>query len=138
MIVAADKAIEAKRGNIADVLRDRLGGHSDVASVSTTALMLVALILLFYSVNERFISMRNIVILVNQSASYIILGVGMTLVITIKGIDLSIGAIVAVCGMMLGILLVNNDYPVWLAVCMALPAAPSDWPGDGHAHDGGW
>ncbi len=120
MSVAADKAIEAKRGNIANVLRDRLDGHSDVISVGTTALMLVALILLFYSVNEHFISMRNIVILANQSAAYIVLGVGMTLVITIKGIDLSIGAIVAICGMMLGVLLVNNDYPVWLAVSAAI------------------
>ena len=121
MTVAADKAVEAKRGSIArSVLRDWLDGRSDAASVSTTALMLVALILLFYSVNERFISMRNIVILLNQSAAYIILGVGMTLVITIKGIDLSIGAIVAVCGMMLGILLVNNDYPVWLAISTAI------------------
>ena len=120
MIVTADKAVEAKRGTIAGVLRNWLDGRSDTASVSTTALMLVALILLFYSFNERFISMRNIVILLNQSAAYIVLGVGMTLVITIKGIDLSIGAIVAVCGMMLGILLVNNDYPVWLAISAAI------------------
>ena len=122
MIVAEDKAVEAKRGGIAGVLRDWLDGRSDAASVSTTALLLVALILLFYGVNERFISMRNIVILLNQSAAYIILGVGMTLVITIKGIDLSIGAIVAVCGMVLGILLVNNDYPVWLAISAAIAA----------------
>ncbi|MDE0305839.1 MAG: ABC transporter permease [Albidovulum sp.] len=120
MIVAVDKAVEAKRGRLASLLRDWLDGRSDAASVSTTALLLVVLILLFYGINERFISMRNIVILLNQSAAYIILGVGMTLVITIKGIDLSIGAIVAVCGMMLGILLVNNDYPVWLAISAAI------------------
>ena len=120
MTVAAGKAVEAKRGSITGVLRDWLDGRSDAASVSTTALLLFALILLFYSVNERFISMRNIVILLNQSAAYIILGVAMTLVIAIKGIDLSIGAIVAVCGMMLGILLVSNDFPVWFAISAAI------------------
>ena len=120
MNVAANQADEAKRGSIAGVLRIWLDGRSDAAAVGTTALILVALILVFYGINERFISMRNIVILLNQSAAYIVLGVGMTLVITVKGIDLSIGAIVAVCGMMLGILLVNNDYPVWLAVSAAV------------------
>ena len=117
---AADQGVEARHGSIAGVLRNWLDGRSDAASVGTTALILVALILLFYGINERFISTRNIAILLNQSAAYIILGVGMTLVITIKGIDLSIGAIVAVSGMMLGIFLVNNDYPVWLAVSAAI------------------
>ena len=122
MTVEADKAVEDKRGGIASLLRNWRDGRSDAASVGTTALMLVALILLFYSVNERFISMRNIVILLNQSAAYIILGVGMTLVIAIKGIDLSIGAIVAVCGMVLGVLLVSNDFPVWVAISAAIAA----------------
>lgn len=108
------------RNGVQHRLRDWIDGHPEAASATTTALILFALVLLFYGVNERFVSMRNIGIILNQSAAYIILGVGMTFVITIRGIDLSIGAIVAVCGMTLGLFLVSSSYPVWLAVSASI------------------
>lgn len=108
------------RAGFATRLRDWRDGHPEVATSSSTALILVGLIALFYGVNERFISLRNIGIILNQTAPYIILGVGMTLVITIRGIDLSVGAIVAVSGMILGLFLVSNAYPVWLALLGAV------------------
>jgi ribose/xylose/arabinose/galactoside ABC-type transport system permease subunit len=89
-------------------------------SLATTLLLLVALILIFYGINERFLSWRNIVIILNQSAAYVILGVGMTFVITTRGIDLSIGAIVALVGTVLGLVLVTWQLPVWLALVAAL------------------
>jgi ribose transport system permease protein len=94
--------------------------HPNFISLATTFLLLVALILIFYGINERFLSWRNIVIILNQSAAYVILGVGMTLVITTKGIDLSIGAIVALVGTVLGLVLVTWQLPVWLAIVAAL------------------
>jgi len=101
-------------------LRDWIDRHPEAASTTSTALILIGLILLFYGVNERCISMRNISIILNQSSTYIILGAGMTLVITIRGIDLSIGAIVATCGMTLGLFLVSNALPVWMALFAAI------------------
>lgn len=101
-------------------VRNWSDGHPEAASATTTALMLIGLILIFYSVNERFVSFRNVGIILNQSAAYIILGVGMTFVITIRGIDLSIGAIVAISGMTIGLMLVSNAYPVWLALLGAV------------------
>lgn len=108
------------RSGLLPRFRDWSDGHPEAASATITAVILLGLIVLFYSVNSHFISMRNISIILNQSAAYIILGVGMTLVITIRGIDLSIGAIVAICGMTLGLCLVSNDYPVWLALIGAI------------------
>ncbi|WP_018689491.1 ABC transporter permease [Ahrensia kielensis] len=103
-------------------LLDWKEAYPDAASTTATAFILLALLAIFYGVNERFISLLNISIILNQTAAYIILGVGMTLVIAIKGIDLSIGSIVAVSGMMLGLLLVNNDFPVWFALIAAVAA----------------
>jgi ribose/xylose/arabinose/galactoside ABC-type transport system permease subunit len=94
--------------------------HPNFTSLATTFLLLLALVLIFYGINERFLSWRNITIILNQSAAYVILGVGMTLVITTKGIDLSIGAIVALVGTVLGLVLVTWQLPVWLAIVAAL------------------
>jgi ribose transport system permease protein len=76
----------------------------------------------FYGVNERFLSARNVTIVLNQSAPYVILGVGMTLVIATRGIDLSVGSIVAVVGMVLGLMLVEGQAPVALALIAAIAA----------------
>lgn len=92
----------------------------DAGSLLTTAAVLLALIAIFYIVNPRFLSARNVGIILNQTAPYAILGVGMTLVIAIRGIDLSIGSIVALCGMTLGLSLVQNDLPLAVALLAAL------------------
>ena len=94
--------------------------HPNITSLATTFLLLVALILIFYGISERFLSLRNIVIILNQSAAYMILGVGMTLVITTKGIDLSVGALVALVGSVIGLFLVSWELPLWLAIPAAL------------------
>lgn len=94
--------------------------YPDFVSLATTFLLLLALVLIFYAINDRFLSILNIVIVLNQSATYVILGVGMTFVITTKGIDLSIGAIVAAVGMVVGLILVTLKLPVALALLAAL------------------
>jgi ribose transport system permease protein len=99
----------------------RLGGDNpDVVSLATTALLLVALVILFYLINDRFLSWRNITIILNQSASFVILGVGMTFVICTKGIDLSIGAIVALVGSLMGLMLVTLQWPLLPALVCGL------------------
>jgi len=110
----------AKRANLAS-LWHRLGSdHPNFISLATTALLLVALVVIFYLINERFLSWRNVTIVLNQSASFVILGVGMTFVITTKGIDLSIGAIVALVGTFMGLFLVTWQLPLLPAVVLGL------------------
>ena len=96
------------------------GDHPNFISLATTAALLLGLVIIFYLINERFLSWRNITIVLNQSASFVILGVGMTFVITTKGIDLSIGAIVALVGSMLGLMLVTWQWPLGVAVLAGL------------------
>lgn len=66
---------------------------------------LIALILLFtffaiYS--EPFLKSSNLIILTKQVALNAILGIGMTFVILTSGIDLSVGSIVGLCGIIAG------------------------------------
>ncbi len=89
-------------------------------SLATTFLLLLAIVLIFFLYNERYLSLRNIVIVLNQSAAYVILGVGMTFVITTKGIDLSVGAMVAIIGTVVGLILVTFQLSVVLALVAAI------------------
>lgn len=99
---------------------DWKGGYPNFTSLATTFLLLVVIAIVFFAINERFLSARNIVIVLNQSATYVILGVGMTMVITTRGIDLSIGAMVALVGTIIGVILITHQLPVWVAVLAAM------------------
>lgn len=119
MQAALDRS-DNQRRRLADHWRHWAGHYPDFTSLATTALLLVALVAIFYGINERFLSWRNIVIVLNQSSAYIILGVGMTFVITTKGIDLSIGATVALVGTVVGLVLVAWKLPLILALVAAI------------------
>lgn len=94
--------------------------YPNFTSLMTTLALLVGLAVIFFAFNERFLSGRNVGIVLNQAAAYAILGVGMTFVITSKGIDLSIGSMVAVIGTVIGLMLVTHNLPIWLTVITAV------------------
>jgi hypothetical protein len=58
-------------------------------------LVLIALIVLFTLINPRFASWANMLNVLTQASTYVIVAMGMTLVITKGGIDLSVGALMA-------------------------------------------
>jgi len=55
----------------------------------------VAIVVIFAAMSEHFIDPNNIVNIINQTATICILGFGMTIVLLIGGIDLSVGGIIA-------------------------------------------
>jgi ribose/xylose/arabinose/galactoside ABC-type transport system permease subunit len=73
------------------------------------AIYLLLLVLFFALITEgRFIEERNIVNILLQSAINTILAVGMTLVIITGGIDLSVGSVLALCGLVGTDIMVNG------------------------------
>lgn len=82
--------------------------------------MFIALfvIILFFTITTDglFISSRNIVNLVNQSGYIAVLAIGMTLVIVIRHIDLSVGFLAGFLGAVAAIALVSWGWPVWLVI----------------------
>src|SRR6476620_931586 len=69
---------------------------------------------------ESFLSAGNFSKLTAQVAEIVIIGVGMTLVILIGGIDLSVGAGMAVAGVIAAKLQIDMHQPAWVAVLAAV------------------
>ncbi|MFO7663590.1 MAG: sugar ABC transporter permease [Chloroflexota bacterium] len=67
-----------------------------------------------------FISARNLVNLVNQAGFIIVIAVGMTLVIVIRHIDLSVGFLAGFLGAVAAIAMVSWGLPVWVVIPMTL------------------
>ena len=72
---------------------------------------------------ESFLSVRNFLNILDQITVLGIMAVGMTFVILIGGIDLSVGSVLALSMMVLGYLSVEADLPMAVAIGGALIAA---------------
>lgn len=70
-------------------------------------------------VSDKFLTLQNIFNIFQQSAFIGLVSIGMTFVILVAGIDLSVGSILALSGMMVSLLLTNSVHPV-LAIIITL------------------
>ena len=68
------------------------------------------------STDGLFLSPRNLVNLVNQTGYIAVLAVGMTLVIVIRHIDLSVGFLAGFLGAVAAILMVDNGLPIIVVI----------------------
>ncbi len=80
-----------------------------------TLLVLVGLVILFGIASPHFLSTDNLLNVMQQSAINAILGIGLTFVIISGGIDLSVGSILALCGLVVADLLVAG-HPGFVAI----------------------
>ena len=91
-------------------------------------LVLIVLLVLFSSLAPSFLTTNNLAILSKHVAISAILAIGMTFVILAGGIDLSVGSIAGLGGMVAGyvltqgILLGSSIYypPAWIAILLTL------------------
>jgi len=86
--------------------------------------MFIALFVIFLvftvTTDGLFISSRNLVNLVNQTGYIAVLAVGMTLVIVIRHIDLSVGFLAGFLGAIAAIAMVSWKLPVYIAIPLVL------------------
>ncbi|MBS3972602.1 MAG: sugar ABC transporter permease [Erysipelotrichia bacterium] len=80
----------------------------------------VIMFIFSYLSNGLFLSPRNISNLFNQTGYIAVLAVGMTLVIIIRHIDLSVGFVAGFIGAVAAILMVQNNVNVYLAIMIVL------------------
>jgi ribose transport system permease protein len=83
-------------------------------------LVWAALMLLFGLLSENFFSPRMLGALANRIPPLAVVAVGMTFVLIIGGIDLSVGSVLGLAGAVLGVALVNWQWPFPLAALLAL------------------
>lgn len=83
-------------------------------------LVLLAMAAFLALVNPRFLGGGNPMVLARQFSMVGIMAVGMTMVIVLGGIDLSVGAVVALSGCLATQAMRHWDCPLWVAVIVSL------------------
>jgi len=82
--------------------------------------LFVIMLVFTFTTNGLFISSRNLVNLVNQTGYIAVLAVGMTLVIVIRHIDLSVGFLAGFLGAVAAIAMVKWNLPVYIVIPLIL------------------
>jgi ribose transport system permease protein len=84
------------------------------------AVYLLAILLVGLTIaTPSFLSIANLTNVALQIAVLVIIALGMTLVILTEGIDLSLGPILGLCGVVMATLVVSGQ-PIWLAVLVSV------------------
>src|SRR3954469_2801054 len=82
----------------------------------------IGLLLLFGALSKNFLSAQNLGSLANRIPTLAVVSAGMTLILIIGGIDLSVGSLLGVCGAVFGLALVTWHWPLWAAALLCLAA----------------
>lgn len=82
--------------------------------------MILLLCLVMAIVEPRFFGVTNLMIILQDAAIYMVLGMAMTIVITGKGIDLSIGAVAALAGVVMAMLIKDYGFNPYAAMLFAV------------------
>jgi ribose transport system permease protein len=97
----------------------KLIGIRGMGQVLTVTVGLAILCIVFGALNTSFYSERNVENLLRQIAPILIIGIGQSFVLITGNIDLSIGSIVGMSGMISATLMARGVDP-WVAVIMAM------------------
>lgn len=82
--------------------------------------VLIVISIIFSLLTPNFLTVNNLISVLRQITNNIFLALGMTLVIILGGIDLSVGATVAMTGTMTVGLIVTQGVPMYLAIVIGL------------------
>ena len=81
---------------------------------------LLIMVLFFTIMNDNFLTANNLLNVVKQVSIYGIASVGMTCVILLGGIDLSIGSLISFVNIVAAYFMVNMGWSPWLAIVLSL------------------
>ncbi len=84
------------------------------------ALALALLLVIFGLSTQNFFTLTTFRAIANQVPDITIVAVGMTFVLIIAGIDLSVGSVMALAGAVLGLFLVKFNFPLPAAIAVCL------------------
>ncbi|MDG2220154.1 MAG: ABC transporter permease [Rubripirellula sp.] len=85
--------------------------------------VLALLIAVFSACSKNFLQPATLLTIANQIPDLTFLAVGMTLVLIVGGIDLSVGSLLALSSAILGVLMANYGWPIWAAFGIAMLVA---------------
>ncbi|MFC6487784.1 ABC transporter permease [Nitratireductor sp. GCM10026969] len=82
--------------------------------------MILLVCLVMVVVEPRFFGVTNVMIILQDAAIYMVLGMAMTIVISGRGIDLSIGAVAALAGVVMAMLIKDYGWGAYMAMLAAI------------------
>ncbi len=86
----------------------------------TVQIALLLLVVAFSLLSDQFFKLDNWANIVQQSSVIAIAAAGATFVIILAGIDLSVGSVVALAGILAAGLMVNRNLPAWGGIAVSL------------------
>jgi len=98
-------------------LRERLEKYM---SLLGPMVMIAALLVLMAGLEPRYFRATNFDIILKDAALYMPMAMAMTLVITTRGIDLSIGSVAALTAIIMGYMVKSYGFPWWAGVSIAI------------------
>lgn len=84
---------------------------------------LLAMIVLFSFLSDHFLSMNTFSTIANQIPDLMVMSVGMTFVLIIAGIDLSVGSLLALAAAVVSVTFLNLHWNPWLAALSGVALA---------------
>src|SRR5258707_10241107 len=93
---------------------------SHIAECAAMVFIWLGLFLLFGLFSDNFLTWRTLSPLANRIPALAVVSAGMTLVLVIGGIDLSVGSVLGFSGAVLGVALVDWHWPFLAAVGLCL------------------
>ncbi|MFT3849770.1 MAG: ABC transporter permease [Propionivibrio sp.] len=99
---------------VGNLLQGTLGNYVGLLAA------LLLMVLLFGSLSEYFFSAETFITIANDIPAIAVTAVGMTFVLIIAGIDLSVGSVMALAAAIAGIAMVHWHWPLFLATILAM------------------
>lgn len=109
-----DMTSKSPSSSVRSALRGALGNYIGLL------IALVGMIVLFSSLSQYFFSVSTFVTIANDIPAIAIMAVGMTYVLIIAGIDLSVGSVMALAAAVAGITMVQWQWPLYLSIFVAM------------------
>jgi ribose transport system permease protein len=83
-------------------------------------MILLVLVVLFGVLSDNFLTQGTFNTIANRVPTLAVIAVGMTFVLIIAGIDLSVGSVMAFSGAVVGLALVDGNMPLWLGALLGM------------------
>ena len=110
------KAVEAKKPNAVIAFIRRLFRARETG----IAFVVLAMVVFLSLATDTFFTASNLAVVSRVIALNAIIAIGMTLVILIGGIDLSVGSVVALTSVMVGLTMVRADMPILMSILIGI------------------
>jgi ribose/xylose/arabinose/galactoside ABC-type transport system permease subunit len=84
------------------------------------ALVVLAIVVYLSLATDTFFTASNLAVVSRQISLSAVIAMGMTLVILTGGIDLSVGSVVAITSVILGLTMVRWGMPIWISILIGI------------------